>query len=58
MPKTQEWIARENISRFRQMIAEATSDKDRVKLEQLLADEERRLEDAEQRLRDGKDARP
>lgn len=55
MPKTQEWIARENISRFRQMIATATSDKDRVKLEELLADEERRLEDAERRGRDGKE---
>lgn len=54
MPKTQEWIARENISRFRQMIAETRSDKDRAKLELLLADEERRLEEAEQRLRDPK----
>lgn len=54
MPRTQEWIARENISRFRHMIAEATSDKDRAQLKKLLADEERKLEDAEQRRRDDK----
>jgi hypothetical protein len=54
MPKTQEWIARENITRFRQMISESTSDKDRAQLEKLLADEERKLEDAERRLRDDK----
>ena len=46
VPRTQEWIARENISRFRQMIAEAPSDEVRVKLERLLADEEAKLEDA------------
>jgi len=54
MPKTQEWIARENISRFRQMIAETASDNERTQLEKLLADEERKLLDAEQRLRDSK----
>lgn len=54
MPKTQEWIARENVSRFRQMIAEATSEKDRAQLEKLLADEELKLQVAERRLRDGK----
>jgi len=52
MPKTQAWIARENISRFRQMIAEASSDKDRAQLEQLLAAEERKLEEVERRLRE------
>jgi hypothetical protein len=54
MPKTQEWIARENIARFRQMIAEASSAKDRENLEKLLADEELRLEEAERRLREDK----
>jgi len=52
MPKTQEWIARENISRFRQMIAESASETDRAQLEKLLVEEEDKLEDAEQRRRD------
>lgn len=55
MPKTQEWIARENIARFRQMIAEAKSDEERVRLRRLLAEEEVKHDDAERRLRDGED---
>ena len=53
MPKTQEWIARENISRFRQMISETASENDRAQLKKLLADEERKLEDAERSRRNG-----
>ena len=51
MPRTQEWIARENISRFRQMIAEASSPEERASLQRLLADEEAKLEDARRLLR-------
>ena len=46
MPRTQEWIARENISRFRQMIAESPSDEVRATLERLLVDEQGKLEGA------------
>lgn len=52
MPKTQEWIARENIARFRQMIADSKTDEERARLEQLLAEEELKHDEAERRLRD------
>lgn len=54
MPKTQEWIARENIARFRQLIAEAKSEEERAHLERLLAEEEIKHDEAELRLRDGR----
>jgi hypothetical protein len=50
MPKTQEWLARENISRFRQMIAQTSSGEERARLERLLADEEDKLEAARRLL--------
>ena len=53
MPKTQEWIARENIARFRQLIEESKSDEERARLERLLAEEEIKHDEAERRLRDG-----
>ncbi|MGE5500310.1 MAG: hypothetical protein ACM3W4_00100 [Ignavibacteriales bacterium] len=53
MPKTQEWIARENIARFRQLIADAKTDEERARLERLLAEEEVKHDEAERRLRDG-----
>jgi hypothetical protein len=52
MPKTQEWISRENIARFKQLIVEAKSDEERARLEQLLAEEEIKHDEAERRLRD------
>lgn len=58
MPKTQEWISRENIARFRQLIAEAKSDEERARLEQLLAEEEIKHDEAERRLRDGDGRKP
>ena len=53
MPKTQEWISRENITRFRKMIEEAKSDEERARLQRLLAEEEIKHDEAERRLRDG-----
>jgi len=52
MPKTQEWISRENIVRFKQLIDEANSDEERARLRQLLAEEEIKHDEAERRLRD------
>lgn len=52
MPKTQEWISRENIARFRKMIEETKSDEERARLQQLLAEEETKHDDAERSLRD------
>lgn len=43
MSKTDEWIARENISRFRKQIAAAVSEQDKAALKRLLASEEAKL---------------
>lgn len=54
MPRTQEWVARENIARFRQLIAEAKSDEERARLGRLLAEEELKRDEAERRRREAK----
>jgi len=52
MPMTREWVARENIARFRHMIAETKSIEERAKLERLLAEEETKYDEAAHRRRD------